>query len=66
MPIPIKNEKKSHYIARCVKEVMSEGADQKAALGKCCGMFEEHKKKANASIIVGEEEILIFDTDENK
>lgn len=60
MPQPMKNEKRSEYIGRCVKEVMSEGKSQKESLGRCYGMWEQHKKQASASITTQNDEILIF------
>jgi hypothetical protein len=49
MPGVKKGEKRSEYVKRCVPEVMKEGRDQKAAVGKCMGMFNSrwkgHKKK---------------------
>ena len=39
MPKVKPGEKRSEYVARCVPEVMGEGKDQKAAVGKCEGMF---------------------------
>ena len=42
MPKPRAGEKQSAYISRCVKEVMGEGQDQKAALGQCYGMWRQH------------------------
>lgn len=60
----IKNgEKRSEYLERCIPYVIkNEGLDQKAAIGKCEGMYSEHKKKAAASLGVGkDDEILFFD-----
>lgn len=45
MPTPRKDEKESDYISRCVEQVMEEGLDKDQALGKCYGMWKEHKNK---------------------
>jgi hypothetical protein len=39
MPKPTAGESQSHFISRCVKEVMGEGKEQKAALGQCYGTW---------------------------
>lgn len=44
MPKPHKDEKKSSYISRCVREVMKEGKSQEQALGQCYGMWRQHEK----------------------
>ncbi len=45
MPAVRKGEKESDYVPRCVKYVIdNEGLDQKAALGKCYGMYKQHQK----------------------
>lgn len=45
MPDVKPKEKQSDYIKRCVPVVMKEnGGDQKAALGKCYGMYKQAKK----------------------
>lgn len=50
MPTPKKGEKRSDYMKRCVPFVMDEdGIDNDAAVGKCEGMFDQHKKKSKAS-----------------
>jgi len=47
MPEPREGEQQSAYISRCVKQVMGEGKDQKAALGQCYGMWrQKHGGKA--------------------
>jgi hypothetical protein len=52
MPKPRAGESKSSYISRCVREVMGEGRDQKAAVGKCEGMWREyHHTKSFADCI---------------
>ena len=46
-----KHDKKglNHYLARCVPVVMKEnGGNQKAALGKCYGMYRQSKKRKKA------------------
>lgn len=48
MPYPQKNEKKADYVSRCVKICMDEGLDQKAALGKCYGMWKTYHGAAKA------------------
>lgn len=46
MPDVKKGEKRNDYVSRCVQYVMkNEGLDQKAAVGKCEGMYTEHTKK---------------------
>ena len=47
MPEPKKNETKQKYISRCIAYcVKNEGLSQKAATGKCYGMWEQkHGKK---------------------
>ncbi len=47
MPKPTKDEKRSDYIGRAVREIMAEepGKPLKAALGKAYGMWEQGKKK---------------------
>ena len=66
MPKPLKKESKSHYISRCVTQVMKEGKKQDAALGQCYGMWEEYKKKhSKASITIFKgDEIIFVDDDE--
>jgi hypothetical protein len=45
MPDIKPNEKESDYVSRCIPFVMKhEGLDQKAATGKCFGMYKQHKK----------------------
>ena len=45
MPSINPNESEQKYISRCVKFVMEhENLSQKAALGKCYGMYKQHKK----------------------
>ena len=39
MPSVKKGEKRNDYVGRCVPEVMKEGKGQKAAVGKCEGMY---------------------------
>ena len=39
-------ESRSDYIARCVPFCMKGGLTQKQALGKCEGMYTEHKRAA--------------------
>ena len=45
MPDPKKFKERSAFISTCVKEVMSEGKDQKQALGKCFGMWKNKEKE---------------------
>ena len=46
MPKIEKGESREKYVARCIPYVMkNEGLDEKAAVGKCEGMFSEHEKK---------------------
>jgi len=44
MPKPHKNEKKSNFMHRCIKEVMDEGKTQDQAVGMCHGLWDEHHK----------------------
>ena len=45
MPSVKPKEKQSDYINRCVPYVMKhEGLTQQQALGKCYGMYRQHKK----------------------
>jgi hypothetical protein len=45
MPTPRKGEQKSAYISRCIRYcVDSEGMEQKAAVGKCYGMWDYYTK----------------------
>ncbi len=41
MPKVKKGESKSSYMKRCVPEIINEGKSQKAAVGKCGGMFKD-------------------------
>lgn len=46
MPKPKKSEKQSSYVSRCISYVMKkEGLSQKAAVGKCYGMYRYYKGK---------------------
>ena len=45
MPKVKKGETRSEYTKRCIPEVIREGKSQKAAVGKCEGMFTHAKKK---------------------
>ncbi len=40
MPGVKRGESRNNYVSRCVKEVIKEGKGQKAAVGKCEGMFD--------------------------
>jgi len=44
MPRPRKGEEKEHYVSRCIREVVGEGLGEKAAQGKCYGMWESYHK----------------------
>ena len=45
MPSVKPNESEQAYVSRCVKYVMDkEGLSQKQALGKCYGMYKNHKR----------------------
>jgi hypothetical protein len=46
MPAVKPNESRNDYVARCVPICMKEGLDQKAAVGKCEGIFMSHRKTA--------------------
>jgi hypothetical protein len=46
MPKPSPGESRSTYISRCIREVMGEGTDQEAAVGKCEGMWSSYAGKA--------------------
>jgi len=51
MPAVKPGEKQSDYVDRCIPYVMKhEGANQKAAEGKCYGLWAEHHQKAKASV----------------
>jgi hypothetical protein len=41
MPEPRDGEKQTAFISRCVKQVMGEGKEQKAALGECYGIWRQ-------------------------
>lgn len=47
MPNVKPGEKRNDYVGRCVKVCMKEGLSQKAAVGKCEGMYNEHLKHKN-------------------
>lgn len=43
MPKPNKNEKKEHFISRCIPYLIKkEGKSQKAAAGQCFGIWKQH------------------------
>ncbi len=44
MPSVKKGESRSSYGSRCIPEVMKEGKSQKAAVGKCMGMYNSKWK----------------------
>lgn len=45
MPSVNSKESESHYVERCVPYVMkNEGLSQKAAVGKCYGLYKSHKR----------------------
>jgi hypothetical protein len=46
MPSVKPGESRSDYVARCVPVCMKEGLDQKAAVGKCEGMYTSKRKAA--------------------
>ncbi len=46
MPTPKPKETRNEYMGRCVPQCMKEGLDQRAAVGKCYGMFDQHRKAA--------------------
>jgi len=50
MPDVREGEDRSSYMARCVPQVMKEGLDQKAAVGKCEGMYDSHVKKSASAV----------------
>jgi len=45
MPRPRKEEKQSSYVSRCISQSRHEGYSQKAAVGRCYGMYRYYKKK---------------------
>lgn len=49
MPDVKPGESRSDYVSRCVVQVMGEGLDQRAALGKCEGMYDSYVNKAQAA-----------------
>ena len=66
MPNPRKNEKKSKFISRCIPEVMKEGYKQNQSIAICESKWSERKRKAKASIDIGNnDEILIDDSEDN-
>ena len=50
MPEVKPNESREEYVARCIPEVMKEGKDRKAAVGKCEGLYDEHHKKKKSEV----------------
>jgi len=50
MPTPNKGEERGHFVSRCVKEVMGEGRDQQAALGKCYGIWRQSHPSDKAKL----------------
>jgi len=44
MPKPKAGESEKDFIARCIPEVMQEGATQEQALGKCYGIYRAEKE----------------------
>jgi len=54
MPKPLPNESKSDYVSRCIEYVVkNEGVEQKAAIGKCYGLWEHfHKNNVTEKIDV--------------
>ena len=50
MPDVKPGEGRNEYVARCVRVAMGEGLDQKAAVGKCEGMYDGHVQKAREAV----------------
>ena len=50
MPEVKPGESRNSYMGRCVRQVMAEGLDQKAAVGKCEGMYDSHVKKSREAV----------------
>ena len=49
MPAINPGESRNSYIPRCVSYVMKhEGLEQKAAVGKCEGMYDQHLKNSKS------------------
>jgi len=44
MPSVKKGESSKSYMSRCIPTVKKEGANQKAAVGKCYGMYQSKWK----------------------
>jgi len=53
MPEVKKNETRSDYVSRCIKVCTAEGLSQKAAVGKCEGMFSHKRSKRGKTILTG-------------
>jgi len=69
MPSVKPNEKQSDYISRCVSYCMDkEGLDQKAAVGKCYGLWKQHlkNKKAKGEIMTDEESQQLKEIEEEE
>ena len=49
MPTPSEGEEQSHFISRCVRQVMGEGKEQKAALGQCYGVWRQHRGRSGGT-----------------
>ena len=47
MPNPLKGESRNAYMKRAVPIIMAEGKDQKAAVGKAEGMYDQHSGKGD-------------------
>jgi len=54
MPKPKAGENRNDFVGRCVPIAMKEGLDQKAAVGKCEGVFSSHKRGGIAKSMKGE------------
>lgn len=60
MPHPHKDEKRSDYISRCVRQLKREepGKALKACLGKCYGMWEQSHTTSEKDRSSGKKENL--------
>lgn len=45
MPSVNPNEKKNHYMSRCIPKLIQEGRKQDQAIAICSSMYEESKKR---------------------
>lgn len=65
MPKPNPKESRNEFVKRCIPIVMEEGSDQKAAVGKCEGMYTQHQKKSKKEVRYSRDSIIEFKQDDN-